>query len=386
MLDILRVCAVQLVFGRHLMPLTNDGPRVVLRFAHTVGRAAAGMDILFVLSGFLVASILFRDFQRSGRLHVGRFLLRRGFKIYPAYVVYLFASIPLAKLLGQSPPTTGQLTAHLLFFQNYYPHFLEHWVHLWSLAVEEHFYIGIAGALLLARWVGRESANPFRWIPGAFLGSALICLTWRCILAASQPFEFYRNFPPTHLRMDTLLFGVAVAYCFHFHRERAERIAARFRTWLWLGGVAGLMPAFCVGLANPFTFTFGFTLYYLATGALIAATMVTPMDPSSLLARAATFLATRSYSIYLWHMLAFLAVRQYFISYEPQLGKIWLLNTVTSIVVAVVIGSVMAILVELPILRLRDRWVPGDKALSTSPPPVEELPAEPAETRLQTIE
>ena len=355
-----------LVFGRHLMPLTNDGPRVVLRFAQTWHRAAIGTDIFFVLSGFLVSGLLFREFQRHHRLDTRRFLLRRGFKIYPAYFFYLLASIPLALLLGEPSPTAGQVAAHTLLVQNYYPHYLAYWAHLWSLGVEEHFYLAIAAAMILAPKLSANRADPFRWIPSTFLFAATACLIARCLLASTGPFGFYRNYLPTHLRLDSLLFGVFLAYAFHFHREVFVRRATRYRRPLLLAGLAGLLPAFCIGPEAPFSFTIGFTLCFLATGALITVAVVTPIHPETRLARIATFLATRSYSIYLWHLLTFFTVRYFFIHYAPELGKLWLFNTATTVTAALLVGTLMHALVEAPALRLRDRLFP---TRSRRPPP-----------------
>jgi peptidoglycan/LPS O-acetylase OafA/YrhL len=380
-LDILRAVAVVLVFGRHLMPLTNDNSRLVLRFAHTWKRAAVGTDIFFVLSGFLVAGLLFRDYQRNGCLHIGNFLARRGFKIYPAYLLYMAASIPLAMLLGSDAPTAGQTLAHSFFLQNYYPHFLEYWGHLWSVAVEEHFYFAIALLALLMfavpRFV-RPGENPFRWIPAAFTVIAVILLVWRCALATQAPFGFYTNYVPTHLRFDALFFGVLLSYWYHFHREAFVQNVTRHKTALWLIGIAGLVPAFAVGLDNPFSYSLGFTLYYLATGAIIAATVVSPINPGALIARAGTYLATRSYSIYLWHMLVFMAVRRFFITTEPALGSIWIINMATTITAALAVGIVMANVFELPILRLRERWSPRPTAHARPVLPAATIELEPA--------
>ena len=340
------------------MPLTNDGPRVVLRFAQTWRRAAVGTDIFFVLSGFLVAGLLFREYRRTHRLDIRRFLLRRGFKIYPAYFIYLLASIPLAFLLGEQSPTPGQAAAHAVLVQNYYPHYLESWAHLWSLGVEEHFYLAIAAAMVLAPTLSSNRTNPFRWIPAAFIAAGIVCLAWRCTLASNYPFGFYRNYLPTHLRLDSLLFGVLLAYLFSFHHDAFIQRATRYKRPLLFAGLAGLLPAFCIGPEHPFSYTFGFTLAYFATGALIAAAVVTPLHPETRLARAATFLATRSYSIYLWHLLTFLAVRNLFINYAPELGKLWLLNTAVTITAAFLLGTLMYAIIESPVLHLRERLFP----------------------------
>ena len=84
-LDTLRGIAVLLVLCRH-MPLSPKLPEWFLAPLQVLQRGGwAGVDLFFVLSGFLVSSILFREWQRSAKLHAGRFLVRRAFKIYPAF-------------------------------------------------------------------------------------------------------------------------------------------------------------------------------------------------------------------------------------------------------------------------------------------------------------
>ncbi|MGN6371174.1 MAG: acyltransferase family protein [Phycisphaerae bacterium] len=358
-LDILRAAAVLLVFGRHLMPLTNDGPHLIIRFAQTWRRAAIGTDIFFVLSGFLVSGLIFREYQRHHALNTRRFLVRRAFKIYPAYFFYLAASIPAAFLLGQDTPTTTQLAVHSILVQNYYPHYLEICAHLWSLGVEEHFYAAVAIAMFLAPKLSRSPQNPFRWIPLAFALAAVACLAARILLAIHHPFDFYRNYLPTHLRLDSLLFGVFLSYYFHFHHQDFTARAKKFKRPLLAAGLLGLLPAFCIGPEHPFSYTAGFTLYYLSTGALVSVAAVTPLSPQKPLARIATFLALRSYSIYLWHLLTFLLIRHLFINYAPNVGKIFFLNAAVTIAAALLLGTAMYTLIEQPALHLRDRLIPS---------------------------
>src|SRR5215831_18752084 len=81
-LDALRAIAVLLVLGRHLpfFPLW-------IRVGWT------GVDLFFVLSGFLISGLLFREYKATGGIRIGRFLVRRGFKIYPAYYLFLTGSV-----------------------------------------------------------------------------------------------------------------------------------------------------------------------------------------------------------------------------------------------------------------------------------------------------
>src|SRR5512135_1473672 len=88
-LDVLRCLAVLLVIGRHMAPPpTRIAP--VRWFIDTWHQGGwIGVDLFFVLSGFLISGLLYRDLSKNGSLGVGRFLIRRGLKIYPAFYVLL---------------------------------------------------------------------------------------------------------------------------------------------------------------------------------------------------------------------------------------------------------------------------------------------------------
>jgi peptidoglycan/LPS O-acetylase OafA/YrhL len=120
-LDALRAIAVLLVMGRHL----TWNP-VWFRVGWT------GVDLFFVLSGFLVSGLLFREYKASGQIRVLRFLGRRAFKIYPAYYFLLILTVTIH--LGFGLPLKWRLTwPDFIFVQSYR---LGLWGHLWSLAVE----------------------------------------------------------------------------------------------------------------------------------------------------------------------------------------------------------------------------------------------------------
>src|SRR5258708_39463837 len=135
-LAVLRAVAVLLVIGHHVQ-FGSDAP-AVLRAWHLGGWI--GVDLFFVLSGFLVSGLLFREQMRYGTVRVGRFLVRRGLKIYPAFYCFLLATLVVITVSKKCPPA-DQITGEVLFLQNYLGGV---WNHTWSLAVEEHFYIGIA--------------------------------------------------------------------------------------------------------------------------------------------------------------------------------------------------------------------------------------------------
>src|SRR6188474_3449733 len=121
-LDFLRGIAIVLVLMRH---------QYLSGFTTTMGWV--GVDLFFVLSGFLVSGLLFREYLREGTVHVTRFLIRRGLKIYPAFYVFLLLSVWFGVTVRQAQIPPRLLVGEILFLQNYVGRL---WPHTWSLAVE----------------------------------------------------------------------------------------------------------------------------------------------------------------------------------------------------------------------------------------------------------
>jgi peptidoglycan/LPS O-acetylase OafA/YrhL len=155
--------------------------------------------------------------------------------------------------------------------------------------------------------------------------------------------------------MDSLFFGVAIGYAFHFH---ADWFASTFRRWryaLMLLGI-GLLSAF-VFTGTPSSFyihTFGFSQFYLGAAALLVGALLCRISRNRLTVALAT-LGAYSYSIYLWHM----ALMYWAMPRLRDLGVSWQVRTAIYMVGAVVIGMAMAKLLELPALRYRDRRFPS---------------------------
>src|SRR5687768_12956005 len=118
-LDVLRGAAVLLVLGRHLWPI-EDGPEWFRQLTALWYRGGwVGVDLFFVLSGFLVSGLVFREYQRGGSFSAGRFLARRAFKIYPAFYVLILVTLLVERFTDHPPVTRRTLFAELLFVQNY---------------------------------------------------------------------------------------------------------------------------------------------------------------------------------------------------------------------------------------------------------------------------
>lgn len=347
-IDILRAVAVLLVLGRHLTPC----PEGFSHFLHHVTRiwnqgGWIGVDLFFVLSGFLVSGLLFREHEKFHELHIGHFLIRRGFKIYPPFWLLIGATVLVAVLRHEELPSHA-LARELLFVQNYGGL----WGHTWSLAVEEHFYFLLAfGMFVLTR---RRSTQPFALIPVAFFTVALLCMVLRIMFSE----HYHAHLIFSDLRLDGLLFGVFLSYLFHHHQKNFVTAAKRFRVLLAGIGVLLFVPAFFVPWdSTPFIYTYGLTLFYIGSGCLVVAALGS-QEPRNGFMRAVAYIGSHSYSVYLWHMPIAIYGTALF---NHFLGKNhnWLIYAGTYLAGSVLIGVGMANLTEFPVLRLRDRLFPS---------------------------
>ena len=181
---------------------------VLFHFNETLPYGFLGVDLFFVISGLLVGGILTKPFLNGDKIEIFNFFLRRGFKIWPSYYTFLIVGTIIAMLTynshnqNQIIPFTD-FTRYLLFYQNY-TGLPFHWSfdHVWSLCVEEHFYI---------------------MLPLIFISLRLIKANWKILLVsliiiivsgfvAKILMLYFTNgkdtYAATHKRIDALAWGV----------------------------------------------------------------------------------------------------------------------------------------------------------------------------------
>jgi peptidoglycan/LPS O-acetylase OafA/YrhL len=370
-LDVLRCMAILLVLGNHQFISPEDW-QWGFRFFSVWQRAGwIGVDLFFCLSGFLIGGLLFKELKQNGRIDLRRFYIRRAFKIWPSYFVYLLVVAGL--LLWSSPgsvadrvTSTGRvLWPSFLHVQNYLG---APYGHTWSLAVEEHFYLCLPLLLVtLVWWNARLPLHPMRGLVPLTLTIALACLAARIWTATqSAGFTMDRNVAPTHLRFDALLAGVALAYVAYF---RPPLLAPLFqwRALLLIGGALCFAPAMLFSRdAVPFTYTYGFSLNTLGAmsvtlWAWFASNVETQQGAPNALFRGMALIGTYSYSIYLWHLpFAWSTSARIWKRIVPQdwaVGHCLLM--LLYIALACMIGQVLYNLIEKPALAVRDRLMPS---------------------------
>lgn len=352
--DLLRLVAVLLVMWHHVEEIPEawtSWPADFLRTARKQG--GLGVDLFFVLSGVLVSGLIFAEYKRRGEFSLSRFYARRAWRIYPPfYALIVFTYLYSLIVIGWKI-RDRVIFSELLFIQNYQQ---AYWNHTWTLAVEEHFYFLLPLLLALLVRRNRGAENPFRALPTLVGASMVIFVGVRALnYLIRTEYSYYTHSWHTHLRIDSLFFGVAIAYFYHFHRAQFERRLRPIRYTLIAAGTALMTTPLWLPFATSrfYNLTLGYTQNFVGAGLVVAGLLLCNI-PRNRLTTTLAALGTYSYSIYLWHMaLMYWAV--------PHLRESWswAARTALYVVGALVIGIAMAKIVELPLLKLRDRRYPS---------------------------
>jgi peptidoglycan/LPS O-acetylase OafA/YrhL len=354
-LDVLRAAAILLVLGRHppVTPASGSAGGALVELWYRVGWV--GVDLFFCLSGFLIGGLLFSEYRERGGIDVSRFYVRRGFKIWPSYLVWLgaVAAVALyARFRGAAGVDLRSLWPNLVHVQNY---FGSPYPHTWSLSVEEHFYLALPALLLLLL----RSRGGFRRLPAVFVVVAAACLAMRVLTVwLRQPIGFWTHLTPTHLRIDSLFAGVLLAYLLQVRGLGAGSFVRR--RWAFLfAGLACFAPAVVFDSESPFLVTAGFSI--LAFGSALITTWAWAMTFAGrppAIARWLAAVGAFSYSIYLWHM-PFAQRMSLFLSRPIPDGPYrYAALMAVYVVAALALGVVLYMLIERPALVVRDRMFP----------------------------
>ena len=368
-LDTLRACAIALVFMYHYAIFVSG--EATFGWLSTIGWT--GVDLFFVLSGYLIANQLFAGMARGQRLSLPRFYARRALRTLPVFwlVLAAFALFPVA-MGGRPPPPWWRF---LTFTQNLGLQPGTAFSHAWSLCVEEQFYLVLPALLAAGAWLARGRvalARAHGWaLMGALvaLGVAARCVLWqRFGRPADGNGAGYMRwiYYDTLCRFDEFIPGVAIAMLKNFHRPTWDRLMARGGRLEAIGAVAvvamlGLALKFydIAGYGWGFFMTgFGYTLIAMAFALLVAAAL----SPSARVLRwhvpGAQRLAVWSYSTYLSHK-----PLAYFIGKQLQpLGVPDGVRLAVITIACVAVGGLMFALVEAPFMAWRDRRVPSNFA------------------------
>ena len=333
-LDGLRAIAVLLVLTAHVGTTTSATLWPGVRTA--AGQAAIGVDLFFVISGFLITTLMLREVDRTGGLDLRNFFVRRVLRIFPAYYVFLAVVYLLTRLDLASVPA-GDWLAAVTYTVNFRAYPAWEVGHTWSLSVEEHFYL--AWPFVIAYFSRRTALGVAAGVVVfGFLARWVVLLWW-------PELSVYLD-SVTFTRIDTILFGCVLAILV----RRVEAAASlgrlvRRRRFLGLGLLLLLASLAAGGVSGKYLQGIGMTANAVALTVLLWGVLLRAdagrfrwLEHPWL-----TAIGVRSYSIYLWQQL-FL---------HPGSGP--LRTFPWNALLAVAAGFVSYAVIERPLLSLRSR-------------------------------
>lgn len=332
-LDGLRFLAFGVVFYHHFFPYARAENPWLVAMAQA-GRL--GVDLFFVLSSFLITSLLLREKNGRGQIDVGAFWMRRILRIWPLYFTFVICVAIFER------PAWWYLAGLLTFTMNWtvlggvYPSVTDH---LWSISIEEQYYFGWP---LLVLWV------PRRCLPWVCLGMIAVSLTARLTLVSyrfdSSEQAIWVN---TFARLDPLAIGALVALAW---ARRPWTLPPGTQWLLLLSGAVGLTVIHDRGLVPMPSMHQVWT--YLASAVILGLVVAATLGSGRglLTSRLLVYLGRISYGLYVFH--------------EPVLAASplhhwelpWFVRLPIAFGLTVAIAALSYRLLEQPFLRLKERF------------------------------
>ena len=261
-----------------------------------------GVRFFFVISGFLITYLLLQEFDQAGNVSFRNFYIRRGLRILPVYFAYLSVIFLLqfATSWYQAPITwLGNLT----FTTNFLP-VSGQTAHLWSLAVEEQFYLLWPLLLVLVGLRGRRRA--IYWILGTPLIAAPICRLMSCIKDLPAMFHPYLQEYSFFYNFDSLAIGCVTAVLLARHGLQISEALNRMKSASICAGVVLILVPYIWSRLSPgeiLTVTLGDTFQGLGFAVLLWQSILSPRLFVPLHLPVMKNLGVLSYSIYIWQQM-----------------------------------------------------------------------------------
>jgi len=337
-LDGLRAFAVLIVMVAHL------------GFEHIVP-GGFGVTVFFFISGFLITRLLLAESEKSG-IGLKNFYARRFVRLYPALLFMLFGTVAIYGLSGIGKPTGTELTAGVFYFTNFFQVFVRAttdglpfmpWTHLWSLAVEEHFYLIFPAFMVMCRKNWKRCAL-------ILIGLLAAVPLWRAYImfGTELPYADY-NYMMTDARFDSLAWGCLLSVLLHLKGSLKA-----FKP------IIGIIPTTIAAIAILASFlirdeTFRYTLRFTLQGAALFVLVLNFYYLKALNFAISiaewkwlAWIGQISYALYLWHVPIYDLVHR-----AMDRGPVSLLVTT---VASFAISAVSFYIVEKPFVALRKRF------------------------------
>lgn len=354
-LDHLRALAISYVLLFHYFILSGGEPEWLPGFAKF---GWTGVDLFFVLSGFLISSQLFAQIKQGQFISFRSFFLKRFFRIVPAFLVTvgLYFCVPVFREKESLPP----LWKFLTFTQNLGLNLKDSgtFSHAWSLCVEEHFYLVLPLVLILLQWTKLIKRSWWLIIVLFLSGFAIRIYCFNQVYLPKIEEEnswmyWYKDiYYPTYNRLDGLLVGVSIAGIYQFLPTVWAKLS-RYGNWFTLLGLLILALAYvlCEDQQTFNASVFGFAVVALGYGCMV----IGAISPGSFLyswnSKTTTFIATLSYAVYLTHKGIIHVTHQLLADFHIDSNVLLCICIVTCTLGAYILN----LAIERPFMKLRNR-------------------------------
>lgn len=354
-LDHLRALAILLVFIFHYTILSKGEPSWLATMSSF---GWTGVDLFFVLSGFLIALPLFKAIGNSQPISLRTFFIKRTLRILPVYwfTLLIYVLFPFFREKESLP----SLLKFLTFTQNFGLNIKTHgtFSHAWSLCVEEHFYILFPFLLL---WMqGRKHKKIFIWIlPVLFVaGIGLRYYSYHHIYfpylndKLNWMYWYRAVYYPSYNRLDGILTGVGIAALYQF-APNFWLTLSRYANLIFVLGLFILTGAyfFCEDQSTPSASVWGFSIIAISYGCMVIASLCETCFLYRWQSKVSSFIAAISFSLYLTHKGITHCTQEVLSAYTTNQNVLFLVSFLSCLLFAWLLFQFL----EKPCLRIRNQ-------------------------------
>jgi peptidoglycan/LPS O-acetylase OafA/YrhL len=325
-----------------------------------------GVDLFFVLSGFLISSQLFVQIKKEGTFSMRDFFIKRFFRIIPVYyfvvaIYFLFPFFSNDFGAGQQLPP---LWKFLTFTQNFNADFANtgSFSQVWSLCVEEHFYLILPFTLLLFLKIGKLKKAYLLLIILFLAGFLIRMFCYHNVYlpaingTANQAIWLSTIYFPTYCRLDGLLIGVAIAALYNYLPSLFLKLSNYANTIIAVGILIVIVAYFPSRYQYNFVNTiFGFPTICLGFGLLVLGSIMPNSRLYQWKSKLLSKIAQISYALYLIHMAVILTAQT--ILFDLGVVKNSNLTFLFSMIFCFFFATIIHYSIEKPFLKIRGRFL-----------------------------
>ncbi len=350
-LDGVRGLAILMVVGLHVGYILRANGKSYLPGGFL------GVDVFFVLSGYLITALLLKERSETGGNSFRKFYARRACRLLPALAAVLLVHLLYALQQGLSLRRELEALASIAFYVSNLTQSAHHYMpaelsHTWSLAVEEQFYfVWPAAFVLLMAWLAHRRNRETQLLPWLFGAAIAATVAIRIIVWRSNGFPAAYMLP--FCRADALLVGCGLAF-WRRHGNAGRKVTTAAG---WAGLIGLLCLAFFWSETSSAMYYGGFTVVAVLSAAVINAVLERGRGLAEVFSvRPLVAIGRVSYGLYLWHILLIALLVQH------TAGHVWWgpkKKAAVGLALSAVATVVSWFLIERPVLRLKDRFQPG---------------------------